>query len=254
MRRIPPLLSFLLLWLLATRAAAQNPVVRFETSLGGFDAELCMEVSDVCAGAAPTTVTNFLAYVDARQYTYSIVHRSVPGFVLQGGGFRLNASVQVIMIPTVTPIVPEFNQPNIRGTIAMAQNGLGQATSQWFVNLVDNPNLDAQNFTVFAVVLGDGMTVVDQLAALLVCDVRSALGGSWGETPLRDYPADHCNPPKPPGSGDPAPPVDPALLTDNLTFVTSVKRVPEADAVACSACALMALAGLTHARRHGAAS
>ena len=120
------------------------------------------------------TVKNFLKYVKRDLYDNSIFHRSVPGFVLQGGGFLAPD------LPTneggpperITPFKMIKNQPgnsNLRGTIAMAKQAgdPDSATSQWFVNLVDNFPLDEQNegFTVFGKVLGQGMEIIDQLSS-----------------------------------------------------------------------------------------
>ena len=110
---------------------------------------------------APATVTNFLNYVQDNDYVNSIIHRSIPGFVVQGGGFTVN-ELEVGVVPTDDPVVNEFSEDrsNLRGTIAMAKlgNDPNSATNQWFFNLGDNSeNLDNQNggFTVFGEVLSD---------------------------------------------------------------------------------------------------
>lgn len=109
------------------------------------------------------TVQNFVNYVEDGDYLNTIIHRSVPGFVLQGGGFKIagiataqNPQNALSVIPTDPPVQNEFsrNRSNLRGTIAMAKLGTdpNSATSQWFFNLADNSaNLDNQNggFTVF---------------------------------------------------------------------------------------------------------
>ncbi len=110
---------------------------------------------------APATVANFLNYVEDDDYVNSFIHRSIPGFVVQGGGFTVN-ELQVGTVPTDDPVVNEFSEErsNTRGTIAMAKlgNDPNSATSQWFFNLGDNSeDLDNQNggFTVFGEVLSD---------------------------------------------------------------------------------------------------
>lgn len=234
--------------LLCSAAHAENPVVRFDTSAGFFDVELCQEVSTLCQGAAPATVANFFDYVDAGDYVNSVIHRSVFDFVIQGGGFRFNGS-NIAAIPTDPPVVNEFNQSNLRGTLAMARGGaVNSATSQWFVNLSDdNEFLDDVNggFTVFGIVMGDGMQVVDLIASLQTCNIRAQLGSAWGETPLNDYPPASCNPPKNPSEAG-APPVDPAVTLDQLIFVFSI---PEPVAEARALVAATALAALAGSRR-----
>jgi cyclophilin family peptidyl-prolyl cis-trans isomerase len=102
------------------------------------------------------------------------VHRSVPGFIIQGGGFVWNdAAGGILMIPSRGTLNNEFSasRSNKRGTIAMAKLGgdPNSAMSQWFINLADNSaNLDNQSggFTVFGEVSASSMAVVDAIAAL----------------------------------------------------------------------------------------
>ena len=147
--------------------------LRIQTDMGGIDIELFDTV-------APLTVANFMNYVNDGDYDGTFIHRSVPGFVVQGGGFIFNPDNGdffgggTTRIPTDPPVVNEFNLSNVRGTIAMAkvEGDPDSATSEWFFNLVDNSgNLDNQNggFTVFAQVLGNGMDIVDAIAALPRC-------------------------------------------------------------------------------------
>jgi peptidyl-prolyl cis-trans isomerase A (cyclophilin A) len=113
------------------------------------------------------------------------VHRTVANFVIQGGGYTVFSN----LIGTMTvdpPVVNEYNQSNLRGTVAMARLG-GQpnsATSQWFVNLSNNTQLDTVDggFTVFAKIV-TGMDVVDSIATLARFDLRGALGSAFGEVP-----------------------------------------------------------------------
>lgn len=155
--------------------------VRFSTVLGDFDVALFSQ-------AKPITVTNFFHYLDEGRYfkidptthhrASVFFHRSVPDFVIQGGGFigTVNPSNPTIALPTqVVTFPPIVNEPGIsnkRGTIAMAKlsGNANSATSQWFINLADNggpPNkLDTNEsgYTVFGRVVGNGMNVVDQIA------------------------------------------------------------------------------------------
>src|SRR5262245_49801637 len=118
---------------------------------------------------APLTVANFRAYADGGDWNGSLVHRSEPGFVIQGGGYR-EVSGAYQAIPTDPPVPNEPCLSNTTGTIAMARIG-GQpnsATSQWFVNLANNTSLDSVDggFTAFGRVVGGGMSVVQRIAAL----------------------------------------------------------------------------------------
>jgi len=150
---------------------------------------------ELLSSAAPATVANFLAYVDSGAYRNLFVHRSATNFVVQTGGWTVPPLKSV---PTFAPISNEFGLPNIRGTVAMAkaESNPNSATSQWFVSLADNSaNLDQQNggFTVFARVLGGGMSNVDRIAALPVYDIRGKLGADFSSVPLKDYRTNAAN-------------------------------------------------------------
>jgi len=138
-------------------------LVRVSTTIGSFNMMLLPE-------KAPMTVANFLAYMNDGAYENTLVHRSVPGFIIQAGGYT--ATLPPNQISTWDPVTNEYSLSNIRGTVAMAKAGSdpNSATSQWFVNLWDNStNLNNQNggFTVFARVIGNGMTnVIDKIAAI----------------------------------------------------------------------------------------
>ena len=169
---------------LSIAALLSGPVfatnVIMQTPFGAVEIELFDE-------EAPETVANFLTYVNDGDYVNSFIHRSVPGFVVQGGGFTFDDGAYV-SIPTDPPVINEPGISNLRGTIAMAKLGgdPNSATSQWFFNLADNSaNLDNSNggFTVFGQVTGNGMEVIDQIAALEIWNA----GGALGELPLIDY-------------------------------------------------------------------
>ena len=160
---------------------ANATIVRFDTVLGTIDVRLYDT-------ATPQTVNNFLNYVTDGDYDDSFVHRSVPGFVVQGGGFTFDNSTGVANVPTDPPVQNEPGISNVRGTIAMAKLGgdPNSATSQWFFNLADNSsNLDNQNggFTVFGRVLGDDMSVPDAIAAL----PRANAGPPFDTLPVVDW-------------------------------------------------------------------
>ncbi len=164
--------------------AAQATVVRLQTTLGNIDI-------DLYDTATPVTVANFLAYVNSARFNESFIHRSVPGFVIQGGGFTWNNTTStVVEVPKNAAIVNEFSplRSNLRGTIAMAKVGgdPNSATSEWFINLANNAaNLDTQNggFTVFGRISDAGMVVADAIAAL----PRVNAGGAFTDLPAINY-------------------------------------------------------------------
>ena len=142
-----------------------GPTVRFNYgTLGNIDIQLLQQ-------EAPKSVANFLTYVNAGTFNNTVIHRSEPGFIIQGGGFRPDGSD---ITGPGTPTVPnEFSaqRSNIRGTVAYAKLGgdPNSATSEFFYNLANNAsNLDNQNggFTVFGRVLGNGMSVADAIGGL----------------------------------------------------------------------------------------
>lgn len=173
--------------LLTSVMAQASPVTCFNTNMGNF----CMELLEK---HAPKTVANFLNYINSGAYVQSIFHRSEPGFVIQGGGFKatsLNNEVQISAVNTFDPVANEFGLSNTRGMVAMAKlgNDPDSATSQWFVNLSDNSEapafLDSQNggFTVFAKIIFDGMTVFDAIEDLQ----RVNFGGPLSSTPAINF-------------------------------------------------------------------
>ncbi len=163
--------------------------VRMQTAFGVIDIQLF-------DSEAPQTVNNFLNYVNRNDYNDSFLHRSVPGFVIQGGGYGVtptDSGYSLYAIDTDPPVINEYDpsRSNLRGTIAMAKlgNDPNSATSQWFFNLNNNSaNLDDQNggFTVFGQVIGQGMTVVDTLSAL----PRVNAGSPFNELPVTEVPTD----------------------------------------------------------------
>ena len=166
--------------LLSMPLTAIADTVLIETPLGNIEIELLKD-------DAPKTVANFLRYVDSGKYTKSFIHRSIPGFVIQGGGYTFNGSNPVGIIP-YEEIVNEFKISNTRGTVAMAKKP-GQpdsATSQWFINLADNSaSLDSDNggYTVFARVIGNGMAVVDAISQWPTIDAQ----GAFTDLPVINY-------------------------------------------------------------------
>ena len=177
---------YAVLWIvLFPSTVLANRIACFHTNMGNF----CIELFEP---HAPITTANFLNYINNEAYTQGIFHRSVPGFVIQGGGFRIADTTNGKALAPVTPFDPiknEFQISNTRGTVAMAKlsGNPNSATSQWFVNLNDenSQNLDFQNggFTVFGRIIFDGMQVFDTIEKLRIVN----LGPSFTETPLVNY-------------------------------------------------------------------
>jgi cyclophilin family peptidyl-prolyl cis-trans isomerase len=123
-----------------------------------------MELADT---QSPRHVENFLAYVDIGYYSGTVFHRVVPGFVVQGGGVDRGLRGR----PSLPPVPNESQNglSNRRGSIAAARTSdVDSATSQFFVNLDDNTQLDAgaePGYTVFARVK-EGIQVLDQMSRL----------------------------------------------------------------------------------------
>ncbi|NBU75464.1 MAG: peptidyl-prolyl cis-trans isomerase [Planctomycetes bacterium] len=142
--------------LLAGAGLAQNPVVVVSTNLGDMKIELFQD-------KAPKTVKNFLTYVDRKHYDGLIFHRVIPSFMIQGGGY----DASMMERRTDPPIANESSNglSNKRGTLAMARTPIpDSATSQFFINVVDNGRLDKAmspdgvGYCVFGKVL-EGMDV-----------------------------------------------------------------------------------------------
>ena len=140
-----------------------------ETSMGTITVELDDE-------RAPATVENFVKYAADGFYDGTIFHRVIDGFMIQGGGFTKDMNQK----PTRPPIRNEAMNGlrNRRGTVAMARTMVvDSATSQFFINLVDNGFLDftaptqsGYGYAVFGKVT-DGMPVVDAIAKVKTGDV-----------------------------------------------------------------------------------
>ena len=134
-------------------------MVRFETSHGAFTIDLDTD-------NAPESAANFLQYVDDGFFDGTIFHRVIPGFMVQGGG----------MLPVMSqkknrpPIKNEAKNglKNLRGTLSMARTSeINSATSQFFINLVDNAFLDNApgnyGYAVFGKIV-EGIEVIDKIA------------------------------------------------------------------------------------------
>ena len=149
-------------------------MIRFETSLGDFTVELFDQ-------EAPISATNFLDYAEAGHFDGTVFHRVIPGFVVQGGGMTADMKQK----PTRAPIKNEADNglKNRRGTLSMARtNDPHSATSQFFINLVDNAFLDpgrgGAGYAVFGHVT-DGMAVIDAMAK-----VKTGRKGMHDDVPI----------------------------------------------------------------------
>ena len=136
-------------------------MIRFETTLGSFTVEIFEK-------EAPISAKNFLDYAEAGHFDGTVFHRVIPGFVIQGGGMTADMRQR----ETRASIRNEADNglKNRRGTLSMARtNDPHSATSQFFVNLVDNAFLDpgrgGAGYAVFGCVT-EGMDVVDKIAAV----------------------------------------------------------------------------------------
>jgi len=149
--------------LVSGSTALGSTVVRFVTNHGNVDVRMF-------DAEAPESVANFLDYSTADDYDGTFIHRSVANFIVQGGGYKLNGSINSVSeIPKNEKVMNEFGISNTAGTLAYAKIGpptgeepteetINSATNEWFFNLADNSgNLNNQNggFTVFGQVMGD---------------------------------------------------------------------------------------------------
>ena len=133
--------------------------VQFVTSQGKFTVE-------VYPDAAPKTVANFMEYVKSGFYTGTIFHRVINGFMVQGGGFDREMKEKATRAPI--PLEAQNGLKNKAGTVAMARTANpNSATAQFFVNVVDNPNLDypqpdGNGYAVFGKVV-EGMDTIEKI-------------------------------------------------------------------------------------------
>jgi cyclophilin family peptidyl-prolyl cis-trans isomerase len=145
----------------ADSAASENPRVHLKTSLGDIVIELYPK-------SAPKTVDNFLGYVRRGYYDGTIFHRVIKGFMIQGGGFDADMNQKKPIPPIRNEAVNKLE--NRRYTIAMARTSAPHsATSQFFINTVDNPRLNyvestptGYGYCVFGKVV-EGTDVVDAI-------------------------------------------------------------------------------------------
>jgi peptidyl-prolyl cis-trans isomerase A (cyclophilin A) len=154
----------------------RESMIRFETSHGNFTVELFPK-------EAPLSAENFEKYVADGYFDGTIFHRIIPGFMIQGGGLSADFSNK----ETRAPIKNEAKNglKNTRGTLSMARTSdINSATSQFFVNLVDNAFLDNgprdYGYAVFGRV-AEGMDTVDKIAA-----VKTGKRKGYQDAPMED--------------------------------------------------------------------
>ena len=145
-----------------------------ETNMGNIELELY-------AKRTPKTVDNFIAYAESGYYSDTLFHRVIPNFMVQGGGFDKNFAKKA----TRAPVRNEANAfiPNLRGTISMARtNDPNSATSQFFINVVDNASLNKSaynpGYTVFGKVI-KGLSVADKISK-----VKTKRSGHMADVPV----------------------------------------------------------------------
>jgi peptidyl-prolyl cis-trans isomerase A (cyclophilin A) len=174
---------FSLLLILSVAIAMANPQPQAQSDTVVVTTTMGAITVVVFEKEAPISAKNFLAYVDSGFYSGLIFHRVIPGFMIQGGGFIKNMTKRTPVLP---PIKNESDngQKNERGTLAMARTqDPNSATSQFFVNLVDNAALDMSTrnagYAVFGKVV-QGMDVVDKIA-----QVKTGTVGQYQDVPVQ---------------------------------------------------------------------
>ena len=155
-------LNLLCCLLLSLPGAAWAQRVALDTTQG-------MIVIELAPQEAPKTVANFLEYVKSGHYNNTVFHRVMGTFMIQGGGYTADLTEKPTRAPI--PLESQNGLKNVRGAVSMARRGdPNSATSQFFVNVVDNPRLDYPNpdgngYAVFGKVV-EGMDVVDKIRAV----------------------------------------------------------------------------------------
>jgi cyclophilin family peptidyl-prolyl cis-trans isomerase len=132
---------------------------------------------------APKTVANFIDYANSGFYEGTLFHRVIPNFMIQGGGFESGMVKKSTNPPIINEAQPTI--PNSRGTLAMARtNDPNSATSQFFINLVNNSFLNKSTTQAGYAVFGEvtkGLEIVDKIAA-----EKTGRKGPYGDVPTED--------------------------------------------------------------------
>lgn len=177
----------------AASLTVAGPKVLLKTNKGEITIELDSE-------KAPESAKNFLAYVNDGFFNKTVFHRVMPDFMVQGGGFELKEDGTIEQKPTKAPIQNEAKNglKNARGTVAMARTGdPHSATAQFFINHVDNDNLDYPSFdgwgyAVFGKVI-KGLDVVDKIAEAETTTkaLKARSGDQTREAPMENVPVEN---------------------------------------------------------------
>jgi peptidyl-prolyl cis-trans isomerase A (cyclophilin A) len=200
--------------------ATDSTYVRFNTSLGTIDVQMLSS-----PGEAPMNVANFMNYVTTNAYNGTFIHRSIPGFVIQGGGYFFQGT-NIAAVAQNSAVTGEPGISNQRGTLAMAlTGGPNTGTNQWFFNLTDNSFLDTQRtvtnpdgsqsvsgpFTVFGVVANaSSLAVMDAIAAV----PTFAYSSPFDNLPLENFTTADYN-------GQVSPPLADFLYVNSITPLTT---------------------------------
>ncbi len=179
-----------LIWWLSAAVGQAGTLAQFRTPVGDIDVELFDQEK-------PVTVQNFIRHVNSSPAftNFQFIHRWVPGFVIQGGGYfvtnRFGTNPQILAVPGFAAITNEFSvgpiYSNTYGTIAMARVGgqTNSATSEWFINLGNNSSLDNVDggFTVFGRVV-QGTNTLNKFLTYPNADISGwNIGSPFDELP-----------------------------------------------------------------------
>lgn len=209
---------------------AGDTVVDLRSSSGSIPVELTNS-------ATPATVANFLKYVSLG-YANTIIHRDIPGFVVQAGGYT-TAGTHIPTFGTVAGESATATLKNTTDTLAMAlSTGPNSATTEFFVNLANNPFLDDASdggpFTAFGKVIYNGLNVINSISAVGQVDasqenpafatlpVNNKYSGKTGDASKGILPLANFNP----ISADNLVTLDPVVLPDSGLKFTAVSSDP----------------------------
>ena len=221
------------------QSAPPNPEVRVTTNMGSFVIELRPD-------RAPLTVANFLHYVKSGFYTNTLFHRVITNFIIQGGGHE--ASPPYALKPTAPPVVNESGNglQNKRGTVGLARAvGPDTGNAQFYVNLIDNPELDPLptrwGYAVFGKVI-EGMNVVDRIGSV----PTGAFGPFKANAPLTPVVIQSIQLITPPGSSTPQSAPSAAPATGSAGAAPAGSPPPAQTAPASTAAPAHPAPGNTH--------